>query len=357
MVHAVIMAGGSGTRFWPESRKSRPKQLLQILENRTMIRATVERILPLAPFERIMVVTAASHAEEIIGQLPELSDTAVVSEPQGRNTAPCIALAAYKLAKYDPEGVMVALPADHLIGKEKEFLEHLRVASEAAAEEDFLITLGIKPNRPETGYGYIKLGAPAFDRGSVIAYFVEKFVEKPDLATAQRYLEKSTYMWNSGMFVWNVSTIIRAFEKYLPTISRAMEGISSALNTPEEASAVARIYEKIESISIDNGIMELAENVLVIPMDVDWNDVGSWESVQDIWDKDVGGNAIRGEVLALNSKGCVVSSPHKLTAIVGVEDLIVVDTPDAILVCRKDKAQDVKNLQTLITERGYGSLL
>ena len=357
MVHGVIMAGGSGTRFWPESRKSRPKQLLDISGNKTMIRATVERILPEIPFERIMVVTGASHAQEIKNQLPELNDAMVVAEPQGKNTAPCIALAAYKLFKKDADGVMVVLPADHMIGEEEEFRKSVRSAVEAACMGDYLTAFGIVPDRPETGYGYIELGESALEMKSVTAFKVKSFTEKPDKVRAEQYLENGTHIWNSGMFVWKITTIIEAFEKYLPSISRAMTGILPALNTREEPEAIIEAYNTIEEISIDYGIIEKAANVLVIPIDVKWNDVGCWASLADVWDTDDTGNSGRGEFLALDSTGCIISSPHKVSVLVGVEDLIVVDTADALLVCRKDRAQDLRRLQERLEERGYEELL
>lgn len=357
MLHCVIMAGGSGTRFWPQSRKHRPKQLLNIVGEKTMIRATVERVLPIISFDRILVVTGGSHEEKIRAQLPEIANTSIVAEPVGRNTAPCIALAAYKLRKTEPDAVMAALPADHLIGREDEFVKALDSAYHIALETEQLITFGIIPDRPETGYGYIQRGAAIAEKDGLRAFKVVRFVEKPDLKTAQAYLKRDDYLWNSGMFVWKVSTIIAALERYLPAVSRAMEKIEDDLNTEREAAVINSLYEELPDISIDYGIMERAEEVLVIPIDVGWNDVGSWTSLQDVWNTDEDGNAVKGEALSLRSSGCVVSSPQKLTALVGVQDLIVVDTPDAILVCRKDSAQDIKQLQKLLKERGYQGLL
>jgi mannose-1-phosphate guanylyltransferase len=357
MIYGVIMAGGSGTRFWPESRRCKPKQLLNIVGDRTMIRATVQRILPDIPFERIMVVTAAPHADEICRQLPELNNGRVITEPEGKNTAPCIALAAYKLNKIDPDGVMAVLPADHLIGKEAEFREAVRIAGEAASIGNHLITFGVIPNRPETGYGYIKLGPAQLEVGGATLFEVERFVEKPDLSTARKYVASGNFLWNSGMFVWATSSIIRAFEEFLPAVSAEMERISPALNTPDEAAAIAEAYATIESVSIDYGIMEKAHNVLTIPINVDWNDVGSWASLEDVWNRDHCGNATKGNVMFVDSASCVVSSPGKLTALIGVENLIVVDTPDALMICRKDKAQDVKRLQEILKDKGYEDLL
>jgi mannose-1-phosphate guanylyltransferase len=261
------------------------------------------------------------------------------------------------MAKYDPDGVMAVLPADHVIGRDEEFLKNVGVGYKIALGKDLLITFGIKPNRPETGYGYIRVGTAAIQQDSITAFKVESFVEKPDLETAEKYVIDGNYMWNSGMFIWSVSSIIRAFEQHLPSISRVMEEISPALNTSGEAMAVSKIYDEMESISIDNGIMEVSENVLVIPMDVAWNDVGSWSTLAEVWGTDLDGNSVKGEAVLLDSEGCVISSPHKLTAIVGVDDLIVVDTPDAILVCHKRRSQDVRKLQHLLRDLGYDNLL
>ncbi len=357
MLYCVIMAGGSGTRFWPQSRKRRPKQLLRIAGDRTMIRATVERVLPEIPFERIMIVTGVAHVEEIKAEIPELAERMVVAEPEGRNTAPCIALAAYRIAKEDPDAVMAVLPADHLIGREEEFLTALRAAAQVASTSDYLITFGIVPDRPETGYGYIELGPEVLKVGDTSMFDVKAFVEKPDKSRAETYLASGNYMWNSGMFIWKVSAIIRAFEKYCPSITRTIGAIGQDLDTPREPDAIREAYECVESISIDYAIMEKAANVLVLPIDVEWNDVGSWASLHDVWDHDHNRNAVRGAFLALDAAGCVVSSPHKLTTLIGVDDLIVVDTPDALLVCRKDRAQDVKELQEALKQIGYDKLL
>lgn len=357
MIHGIIMAGGSGTRFWPESRRRRPKQLLNLVGAKTMIRATVERILPEIPFERIMVVTSAFQADAVRKQLPEVSPEMVVSEPSARNTAPCIALAAYKLQKLDPDAVMAVLPADHLIGKEEEFLKALLAGADAACQHDCLLTFGVVPNRPETGYGYIKLGPTRLVIGSVAVHSVERFVEKPDPATAEKYVASGRYMWNSGMFIWKVSSIIKAVETYLPALSVTLEEILPALNTPEESRALEDAYRKIEPISVDHGIMEKADNVLCIPVDVNWNDVGSWTSLEDVWTPDEHGNSTSGEVVLLGSSNCIVCSPQKLIALLGVEDLIVVDTPDALMICRKDRAQEVRRLQEALKERGYEHLL
>ncbi|MBI5249635.1 MAG: mannose-1-phosphate guanylyltransferase [Desulfomonile tiedjei] len=357
MFHCVIMAGGSGTRFWPQSRRALPKQLLSIVGNKTMIRATVDRILPVTPAERIMIVAGDSCVDQIRAQIPELKPESIVAEPQGRNTAPCIALAAYKLAKESSDAVMAVLPADHLIGNESDFRRILRTACDAAVMGDFLITLGIVPDRPETGYGYIEMGQKALAVNGTDIFQVKSFAEKPDPVTAANYISQGNYMWNSGMFIWKVSAIIRAFEAHLPAVSSVLESILPQLNTPEEPAALKRVYGSLENISIDYAIMEKADQVVTIPMDVQWNDVGSWASLHGVWPGDDSGNALDGSALCLESNCCVVSSPHKLAILMGVHDLIVVDTPDALLVCSKDSAQNIKKLQELLAERGYEDLL
>ncbi|MCL5125496.1 MAG: mannose-1-phosphate guanylyltransferase, partial [Deltaproteobacteria bacterium] len=336
---------------------ARPKQLLKIVGEKTMIRATIDRVSPVTPYDRIMVVTGARHAEKIRVQIPEIPNDFIVTEPVGRNTAPCVALAAYRLAKIDPDAVMLVLPADHLITKEDEFRAVLEAATELAANTEDLLTFGIVPDRPETGYGYIHVGDKVTEFNGLTAHRVERFVEKPDIKTAQSYLKLGNYLWNSGMFIWKVSTIIKAIERYLPVIAKAMEKLHPVFNTPDEDASLAEVYEDLPDISIDYGVLERADNVLVVPIDVGWNDVGSWTSLQDVWNTDEEGNAVKGKILTLNAKGCVVSSPQKLTALVGVEDIIVVDTPDAILVCRKDRAQDIKQLQELLKKHGYQGLL
>jgi len=357
MLYAVIMAGGRGTRFWPESRRSRPKQFLSIAGEKSMIRTTLERIVPEIPLERIIVVTGIEHSDEVRTQLPELNEDAVVAEPQGRNTAPCVALAAYKIAKRDPEGLMAVFPTDQLIGREDDFREALRTASKALRNGHYLVTFGIVPDRPETGYGYIELGDAVIKVGPATVHKVESFVEKPDRAKAIDYLASGRYVWNSGMFMWKVVDIIHAFERYLPKLSDLMNQIIPVLNTDREQEALERVYECAEAISIDHGIMEKATNVLCIPVDIDWNDVGHWASIRDVWPCDERGNATRGEVVSLDSKDCIVSSPHRLTSLVEVADLIIVDTPDALLICRKDRAQEVVKLQEILEDRGYQHLL
>jgi mannose-1-phosphate guanylyltransferase len=304
-----------------------------------------------------MVVTGKVHADEIMSQVPELGRHMIVIEPWGKNTAPCVALAAYKLLKADPDAVMAVLPADHLILEEAGFLMALRAAVEAASRGPHLVTFGVVPTRPETGYGYIKLGPKRFDVQSHEVFAVQQFVEKPDSTTAAMYLASGQYLWNSGMFVWRADTIVKAFQDLLPSVNNPIEKIVPALNTPDEAEAVAAAYAEVESISIDFGILEKADSVLTMPIDVGWDDVGSWASLEKVWGCDENGNATRGHVLVVDAKGCIVSSPGKVTTLLGVDGLVIVDTPDALMICRKDRAQDVRKIHELLKERGYGELL
>ncbi len=357
MLYGVVIAGGSGTRFWPESRKKRPKQLLRIDGDNSLLRATVDRILGLIPVERVMVVTVADQGRQILQELPELSPAGVILEPYGRNTAPCIALSAYKLAAMDPQAIMLVLPADHIIGNISKFLEAVEIGALIAESREVLITFGIQPTRPETGYGYIRTGDHLDSQNYQGVYLVDQFVEKPDRPTAEAYLDSGKYLWNSGMFMWRASTIIRAFERHLPDIHMLMSQVSSSFNTEDEADVIEGIYRNIQSVSIDNGIMEIADNVAVIPLDVAWNDVGSWPSLHEVWGSDSNGNSCKGHFVQLVSRNCVISASDKLVALVGVEDLIVVDTPDAILVCHKDAAQQIKKFQEILPQCGYGHLL
>jgi mannose-1-phosphate guanylyltransferase len=357
MVHAVIMAGGGGTRFWPHSRKHRPKQFLTLAGEKTLIRATLDRVTPLIPNERILIVTGASYVQQVRNQAPELSVHQILAEPTGRNTAPCIALAAHRLCKEDPDAIMVVLPADHIVGKESAFRDAVAYAIETAAQGGRLLTFGVAPDRAETGYGYIKIGDPLFGNGPSSVYKVLGFVEKPDSATAEYYLASGRYLWNSGMFVWKAVDIITALDRYLPLLSGKIREITGSLGESDEYEALEKAYVGIEPVSIDHGVMERADNVVCLPIDVEWNDVGSWGSLDSLWGRDEKGNAIQGDVVMLESENCTVSSPHKPATLIGAEHLIVVDAPDVLMICEKNRAQDVGKLQDILNKLGYKHLL
>lgn len=343
-LYALILAGGSGTRLWPRSRRERPKQLLDIVAKNTMLQETFDRIRPLIPPERIFVVTNDTYAPLVREQLPRLPAANVIAEPLGRNTAPCIGLGALYLRRVDPEGVMAVLPADHLIQNASLFREVLKVAAKVA-EAGHLVTLGIQPDRPETGYGYLQRGELLHTLGDHPVYRVVRFTEKPDKETAEHFLATGQYYWNSGMFVWKVSAILREIEIHLPSLHAHLQLIDQAMKRGEERAVLEKVWPGVESISVDVGIMEKARDVAVIPLDVGWSDVGSWATLADILPADEEDNVVvGGEHIGVDTTGSLLYSTKRLIATVGLRDMIIVDTDDVILVCPKSRAQDVKEL-------------
>lgn len=344
-MYIVIMAGGSGTRFWPLSRTKTPKQLMSVFGGRSMLQRTVERVLPLEP-KRIMIVTNVHQAGETARQVAEYTAVPIdiVSEPVGRNTAPAIALAARIIGHHDPDATMVVLPADHYIRNEAEFCRIVTEAAAAAATGS-LVTLGIEPTRPETGYGYIEAAAT---QPSAMAD-VQRFVEKPDAVRAMQFLEAGNFYWNSGMFVWTVSAIQREFAQQMPELFRAVEGLTfegAVWGLDSLQPQIDALYGSIKGESIDYGVMENARSVKVLPARFGWSDVGSWSALPEVIDADSNGNiaiAAAG-LISIDATDSLVYAGGKMAALVGVKDLIVVDTPDAVLVCRQDRAQDVKKV-------------
>ena len=352
-VYSVLMAGGVGTRFWPRSREASPKQVLNITGENTMIQDTFRRLQNLTDPQNVYIVTNDVQKKLIHQQLPELNDKNFVIEPFGRNTAPCIGLAAIQIASQDPDGVMIVLPADHVIQNVNEFEQVMQLAIKFADEHNALVTMGITPNEPATGYGYIQGGSVVFDAGHHKVLKVRTFAEKPNLETATRFLESGDFFWNSGMFVWKARTILEEFERYMPEMFELLQTIESAIDTPRYNEVLQDVYEQMENISIDVGIMQQSERVFVIPADMGWNDVGSWETVYEISEKNPQRNAgMFKSLININATGCYAYSPDKVVALVGVEDLIVVDTGDALLVCHKDAAQDVKKVVDELKKRG-----
>jgi mannose-1-phosphate guanylyltransferase len=351
---AVIMAGGRGTRFWPRSRGIMPKQLLDITGEKTMLQQTVDRIMPLVPVQNIIIVTSAEQAELVRRQLPQVPDENIIAEPVGRNTAACICLAATKIYRQDPEAVMLVLPADHYISRPDEFRRCLEAAAEAARAISALVTIGVAPQHPETGYGYIQ-----YDKSRSVAgaFRVEHFHEKPDRKRAQQYVSQGNFLWNSGMFIWRASVILDAIQKYLPAMYDLMYPLTQVWGTATADEAIARAYGKVQSVSIDYGVMEKAADVYTLVGDFGWNDIGSWSAIYDIAPKDGAGNSLRGDVIAVESERCLVHSPHKLTAIIGLRDIVVVETPDALLVMHRDRAQDVRRVVDELEHRGRKELL
>jgi len=354
MLHAVIMAGGSGTRFWPKSTKEHPKQFLRLFGEQTMLQATVERIKPDIPAERIWVITNERYVDLVATQLPDVPESNIIGEPVAKNTAPCVAAAAALIAGQDDDATMVVLPADHLIADADAFLSVLKAGVQKAQQDDTLVTIGIKPSRPETGYGYIELEK---ESDETIADFkikkVAQFREKPDIATARQFVFSGRFLWNSGMFIWKVSTILTQFERHLPVISEQVEQLKPAVATNKQADAINTFYDACPSVSIDYGIMEKAETVFVIPGDFGWNDVGSWKALYELRDKDENENVVNAkQYVTEDASGNLIHSENgKIIALAGVENLAVVETDDAILVCNLDKAQAVKQIVNQLKEK------
>jgi mannose-1-phosphate guanylyltransferase/mannose-6-phosphate isomerase len=352
---AVIMAGGSGTRFWPLSREKMPKQLLRIGGDDTLIQQTVERILPLVRAENVFIVTNRGLADDIGLQLAAKFGSAwergIILEPEARNTAPAIGLAALQLLRVDPEATMIVLSADHAIRKGDELIALLERAARAAAA-GYLVTLGIHPDRPETGYGYIKAGAAVDGVCSV-----EAFKEKPDLETARGYLRDGGYYWNSGIFVWKAAVLLEEFGKHAPELRRGLEAIRAGLGTPDEERVIREVFARLETISIDYAVMEKTDRARVIPADIGWSDVGSWTALDDVSPRDAAGNVISGNVIDIDSRDTIVYADKRLVATIGLRGFVVVDTPDAVLVCPKDRAQDVKKVVDGLRKRKSGEIL
>ena len=339
---ALIMAGGRGERFWPKSRKNLPKQFLSLTgDGRTMIQLTVERILPLVDMQDIYIATNRSYKALVREQLPELPEENILCEPVAKNTAPCIGLGAVHIARKYEDAVMFVLPSDHLIKYNAMYLDTLRRASEVAEAGDNLVTLGIMPDYPETGYGYIKF-QPDARKG--VAFEVERFVEKPDLETAKQYLATEQYLWNSGMFIWRVSTILRSIEKYLPDTYAGLLRIGDAIGAPDEKDVLEKEFSAFKSESIDYGIMEKADHIYTLPGSFGWDDVGSWNAVERIQPANEFGNVVHGNAVTVDTKRCIIQGGKKLIATVGLEDIIIVDTDDALLVCEKGDAGEIKKV-------------
>ncbi|MCB9627667.1 MAG: mannose-1-phosphate guanylyltransferase [Sandaracinaceae bacterium] len=338
-VYAVIMAGGSGTRFWPASRGTRPKQLLPLAGgDLSLIAETVARIAPLVPSERVLIVTSELLAEATAAELPQVPRANILAEPMGRNTAPCVGWAAAHVRRRDPDALMMVLPADHHIGAEDAYRAVLTTAL-AAAEDGALVTVGIEPTRPETGYGYIELGG-ARDAG---VFDVKRFVEKPELARAEEFLASGGFVWNSGMFFFRADAVLGEVARQLPALAARLEEYDAAAHEGREQALVAATYGTLESVSFDHGIMERAERIAVVPGSFGWSDLGSWTTAYELASKDEQGNATRAEAVMVDSTGCYVSAPSgKLVALVGVHDLVVVETEDALLVMPRERAQDVR---------------
>lgn len=343
---ALIMAGGRGERFWPRSRSALPKQFLSLTgDGKTMIQLTVERIRSLVELEDVYIATNESYRDLVMEQLPGLPPENILCEPVGRNTAACIGLAALHMEKRYGDAVMIVLPSDHLIQYTAMFQRTLSDACCVAEEGENLATIGITPDAPETGYGYIR-----FESGRTCgrAFAVDRFVEKPDLATAKQYLQSEEYLWNSGMFVWKLSSILQNLRRHMPESWQHLECIGAAIGTEKENEVLRREFAAMPSVSIDYGVMEKAGNIWVLAGSFGWDDVGSWLAVERFNKSNEFGNVVSGDFITINTRNCILQGRDRLIAAVGVKDLIVVDAGDALLICQKDSAADIKKvLETL----------
>lgn len=346
--YVAIMAGGIGTRFWPKSRTAYPKQFLDILgTGKTLIQATFARYSKVVPVENIYVVTSDDYVDIVQEQLPQLNPENIVAEPFRKNTAPCIAYIAFKIHEKNPESIMIAAPADNLIQEEEKFSEVMNTALGFVEHVNALVTIGIMPTHPNTGYGYIQHSgveaAPAI-------YKVKTFTEKPNLELAKAFIKSGDFLWNSGIFTWKSKTILDAFEKLLPEIHELFATEKEKLNTEQEKEIIENIYAQCPNISIDFGVMEKASNVFIIPANFYWSDLGTWNSAYDNMEKDYFGNAVVGsDVMVHDTHKCMIHVPHKkLVLLQGLEDYIVVDTEDALMICKKEKEQEIKNYVTEI---------
>jgi len=352
MMYAVIMAGGSGTRLWPRSRKKRPKQFHSLTSEQSLLQETVARLEPTIAPENVYIIANKTHVKPIQEQLGQVPEANIIGEPVARNTAPAIGIMAVILEQKDPNAVMIVLPAAHYIERADDFRQLLELAEDTVREDDFLLTLGIKPTYPETGFGYIELANEYKEVGEEKIFWVKSFKEKPDLETAQKYVASWRYVWNSGMFVWKASSILDRFKKFAPEIYEGLERFRDALGTPREQEELAKVYKSFPNISVDYAILEKSERVLVIPADIGWSDIGSWKAVYDLLSFDGQINVVSGRHVGLDTYNCLIHGGNRLIATVGLDNMIIVDTDDVVLIMPKGRSQDVKKILDKLQKQG-----
>jgi mannose-1-phosphate guanylyltransferase len=356
-LYATILAGGSGTRFWPKSRANLPKQFLVLQGTQSLLQETLQRIASLIPLPQTFIVTAQHQLRQTAEQLPHLPVDQILLEPLGRNTAAAVALAAWHLLSVDPEAIMVVLPADHAIPDHAAFCDSLQLAAVVAQQCDMLMTLGVKPTYPATGYGYISVGEALDIPAAQGAHRVSRFTEKPNAQVAVRMVESGNYLWNCGIFVWRAATIAQELQTYLPELWAGIEAYGAAWHAGTSAEDLDQQYAELPSVSIDNGVLEPSTRVGVVPVAWAWSDVGSWRSLRDLHAADADGNVVVGQHLGRGSNRLIVYSPDKLVATIGLSNLIIVQTDDMVLICDKEHDQEVKDFVTMLQQQGQTQYL
>lgn len=353
--YAVILAGGGGTRLWPKSRKKTPKQFLKLTGKKTMMQVAADRISKLVPWENVIVVTNQLYVEEVKEQLPEIPSENIIAEPEKRDTALAMLVGALFAKSKDPQAVVINAASDHTLTDDKEYIRVMRAAVNVASHNDFLVTVGITPTFPTSAFGYIKIGddLKKIDRGLSV-FKVDSFTEKPNVATARAFISTGKYFWNANMYVWSVENLKAAFATHMPNMYELTEHLDT-LSAQDFHKALSKVYKEAESISIDYAISEKADNLTLIPGDFGWNDVGDWKVVYDLGTKDLAGNVIVGDkdvvhALAINSKNNLIHANGRLVAMVGIDDMIVVDTDEILMICPKNRSQDVKKLVERLKE-------
>jgi mannose-1-phosphate guanylyltransferase len=355
-LYALIMAGGIGSRLWPRSRKKTPKQFLDLISVETMLQDAYRRLLPTIPPDRILIGVGTDYVSTVREQLPDLPANNIVAEPAGRGTAPAIGLAAQHIYHQAPDATMVVVTADHHIAERERFSRALSAAAQAAGTGS-LVTLGITPSFASTGYGYIHRGEQLHSIAGFRVYPALRFAEKPDAATAREFVDSGRYSWNSGMFIWRVDAILAEFARLMPEFATQLNEIGSAIGTEDEVAVLERVWADVASETIDYGIMERAADVAVIPVSIGWNDVGSWKTLVPLLEADESGNSAVGEHILLDTRNTLVYSPKKLVATIGLQDMVVVETEDALLICPQDMCQDVRKVVALLRAQGREDLL
>jgi mannose-1-phosphate guanylyltransferase len=359
MLHAVVMAGGSGTRFWPKSRRNKPKQLLNLSGEGTLIQQTVARIGPLVPPQRVRIITGADQADSVRAQLPEIPAANVVAEPCPRDTAPCVGLAAAIILREDPDATMIVMPADHVIAPAETYRKTVKAAAQVIEDDPTaFITFGVKPTRPETGYGYIERGVLLGQPEGIAMHRVVQFREKPDRPTAEKFLAEGRFAWNAGIFLWKARAILDALAIHRPGLSAAINRVAKTLGTADEAATIALEFPRMERIPIDKAVMEKADNVRVLEVTYDWSDVGDWRSLAELLPADARGNTHQGPVHAIDTRNAIVIADEgNLIATLGLEDVVIVQSGGATLVAKRDQLDKLKALVEGLDEAGFGAAL